>query len=168
MPSFKSEKGASLVEFVLILPLLVMFLFAIIEFSVMMYDKAVVSLGSREGARAAIVWRTDDDSFLDATEIADEVDKFLGVVGVDPPTRLISFGDKSTALQPYVIEWSPVKDSASSLWHSGPFDSSTDVYMRVRLHYRFDFLVLQALEFIGLPNNINLQGSTIMRMENPS
>lgn len=164
MISIKSEKGATLVEFVLVLPLLLLFTFAIIEFSVLMYDKAVITLGSREGARAAIVWRPNAAAFLDTTDVKDEIDKFLGVVGTDPPTRLISFGDKNTALQPYDIKWSQVKDGG---W-STPFDPIVDEYMKVRIQYRYDFMVLHALGFIGFPDGITLQGETIMRMEDPS
>lgn len=165
MTMIKSEKGATLIEFVLVLPLLVLFLFAIIEFSVLMYDKAVITLGSREGARAAVVWRPETSTFLDTTEVGDEVDKFLGVVGTAPPTRLISFGDETTALQAYVIEWSPVKDGS---WDASGFDPTTDHYMRVIVRYRYDFMVLRGLDFIGFPATITLQGETIMRMENPS
>lgn len=63
MASIRSEKGGTLIEFVLVLPLLLLFTFAIIEFSVLMYDKAVITLGSREGARAAIAWRPEASSF---------------------------------------------------------------------------------------------------------
>ena len=65
MTSIKCEKGATLVEFVLVFPLLLLFTFAIIEFSVLMYDKAVITLGSREGARAAVVWRPEAEDFLE-------------------------------------------------------------------------------------------------------
>lgn len=166
MTTIKSEKGATLVEFVLVLPLLVMFLFAIIEFSVMMFDKAVVGLGSREGARAAIVWRPDT-SFLNVADVRAEVDQFLGVVGGGAPTRLISFGDKTTALENnHVIGWSANKDDP--LPWSNVFDPDVDEYVRVYVEYRYDFLVLKALSFIGLPDFITLKGTTIMRMENPS
>lgn len=170
MTLIKSEKGATLIEFVLVLPILVMFLFAIIEFSVMMYDKAVVTLGSREGARAAVVWRPETNFFLDTTEVGVEIDHFLGVVGTDPPTRLISFGNATTALDSYIIEWSPPMD-INGLWNwdSSSYDPSTDEYMRVIVRYRYDFMVLRYIpEFIGLPDNITLQGETIMRMENPN
>lgn len=170
MTSIKCEKGATLVEFVLVLPLLLLFTFAIIEFSVLMYDKAVITLGSREGARAAVVWRPDPTEFLDKPAVMGEVDKFLGVeVDGTAPSRLISFGDKNTALLDYVVQWSPVKDSWPPI--TSPieeFDSDTDVYMRVIIRYRYDFMVLQALLSNFFPDGLTLQGETIMRMENPS
>lgn len=171
MTTIKCEKGATLIEFVLVLPLLLLFTFAIIEFGVLMYDKAMITLGSREGARAAIVWRPDADSFLDTDAIEDVADNFLGVVDSDPPSRLISFGDVTTSLRPYVIQYSPAKDEWPPIT-SPPtemtFDPDTHEYMRVIIQYRYDWLVLQALGFIGFPDGLTLQGETIMRMENPS
>ena len=40
------QRGAALVEFTLVVPLLLMILFGIIEFSVLLYDKAVVTNAS--------------------------------------------------------------------------------------------------------------------------
>jgi hypothetical protein len=51
-----NQKGASAVEFAIVLPLLVVFLFGIIEFSVLFFDKAVITNASREGARYGIVY----------------------------------------------------------------------------------------------------------------
>ena len=50
----KSQKGATAVEFAIVLPLLLILVFGIIEFGVMFYDKAVITNASREGARAGI------------------------------------------------------------------------------------------------------------------
>ena len=50
-----SQKGASLVEFALVLPLLMLILWGIIEFGLLLYNKQVITNASREGARAGIV-----------------------------------------------------------------------------------------------------------------
>ncbi|MFT5728447.1 MAG: Flp pilus assembly protein TadG [Desulforhopalus sp.] len=174
MTTIKCEKGATLVEFVLVLPLLLLFTFAIIEFGILMYDKAMITLGSREAARAAIVWRPNNaplPTFLDTTAIEVVADNFLGVVGLKPPSRLISFGDETTSLGPYVIQWSSDKDNwpvITSPPVAMTFDPDTHEYMRVIIQYRYDWLVLQALWFIGFPEGLNLAGETIMRMENPN
>ena len=49
----KGNNGASAVEFAVVLPLLVL-PFGIIEFSLALYDKAMITNASREGARAGI------------------------------------------------------------------------------------------------------------------
>jgi Flp pilus assembly protein TadG len=49
------QSGQSVVEFALILPLLVLFLVAILEWGLVLYDKAIITNAAREGARAGIV-----------------------------------------------------------------------------------------------------------------
>ena len=51
-----NERGASAVEFAIVLPLLVLILWGILEFSILLYDKAMITNLSREAARAAIVF----------------------------------------------------------------------------------------------------------------
>ena len=45
-----SQKGASLVEFALVLPLLMLILLGMIEFGLLLYNKQVITNASREGA----------------------------------------------------------------------------------------------------------------------
>lgn len=47
--------GAAAVEFALILPILLLVFFGMIELSLALYDKAILTNASREGARAGIV-----------------------------------------------------------------------------------------------------------------
>ena len=56
----KKEEGASAIEFALVLPLLLVLVFGIIEFSILFYDKAMLTNASREGARVGIVYRYQD------------------------------------------------------------------------------------------------------------
>ena len=51
MTMWKNNKGASAVEFALVLPILIVLLFGIVEFGLLMYNKAVITNASREGAR---------------------------------------------------------------------------------------------------------------------
>lgn len=63
----KTQSGQSAVEFALVLPLLLILLMGIMEFGLVLYDKAVITNAAREGARAGIVyldpsnWKTDSD-----------------------------------------------------------------------------------------------------------
>lgn len=54
----KMQSGLSMIEFTLILPILLVLLVGIIDISVMLYDKAVITHASREGARYGVVLRT--------------------------------------------------------------------------------------------------------------
>jgi len=49
MKLLKNHRGTSLVEFVIILPVLMVILFGIVEFGIILYDKAVITNASREG-----------------------------------------------------------------------------------------------------------------------
>ena len=51
-------RGASMIEFALVLPLLLLLVFGIVEFSVALYDKAVITNASREGARKGVIFRS--------------------------------------------------------------------------------------------------------------
>jgi Flp pilus assembly protein TadG len=51
-------RGVVAVEFALILPLLLILLLGMVEVSLMLYDQAIITNASREGARAGIVLRT--------------------------------------------------------------------------------------------------------------
>jgi Flp pilus assembly protein TadG len=53
--TMNSQRGAAVVEFAFVLPLLLVILFGIIEFSFLLYDKAMLTNASREGARVGIV-----------------------------------------------------------------------------------------------------------------
>src|SRR4030042_4241127 len=84
---WKNQDGASAVEFALVLPILILVIFAIIEFSVALYDKTMITNASREGARAGIAFRippvTDE-------EIGNVVNTYLG-------SSLITFGTPAAA-----------------------------------------------------------------------
>jgi Flp pilus assembly protein TadG len=61
MTAWRNHRGASAVEFALVLPILMVLLFGIIEFGLLMYNKAVITNASREGARAGIVFSPRPD-----------------------------------------------------------------------------------------------------------
>ena len=52
-----SQRGTSAVELALILPVFLLLVFGMMELSVALYDQAVITNASREGARAGVVLR---------------------------------------------------------------------------------------------------------------
>ena len=149
----RSESGVSAVEFALISPLLFVLTFGIVEFGILLFDKAVVTNASREGARAAIVYNTDGTDYTPITEqvIRDVVTSYangylvnLGVPGNSP----LSAADIDIVYDP----GTPV--------------SGGDV--TVAVNYTYDFLVFPNLSrLIGgsFTGTIDLIGTTVMRME---
>ena len=61
--NYRCQQGTSLVEFAFVAPFFLLLLFGIIEFSVILFDKATITNASREGARVGILFRDGDRSF---------------------------------------------------------------------------------------------------------
>ena len=55
LPKTRRSRGMAAVELALVLPLFLVMVFGMVEFSLMLYDKAVITNASREAARAGIV-----------------------------------------------------------------------------------------------------------------
>lgn len=84
--SLHKQKGAEVVEFALTAVLLFILLFGMIEFSVALYDKAVLTNASREGARTGILFRpaprdlvAEDDAIEQA--VRDYAEQYLISLG---------------------------------------------------------------------------------------
>ena len=139
--TIKDQKGATAVEFALILPLLIFLLFGIIEGGLLLYNKQIITNACREGVRAGIVVRQPR---LTDGEIATVVDQYA-------QHYLITFGAgtiNSDAILPVYSD---------SDRNPGVF--GTDLIMDVT--YPYNLLVLSAFGF----GQITLHARTIMKME---
>ena len=76
-----NERGASAVEFALLLPVLMLVLFGTIEFGMVMYSREVLTNASREGARAGIVQQIPKPT---AGQIQAVVTNYLTGTGINP------------------------------------------------------------------------------------
>jgi Flp pilus assembly protein TadG len=139
MHKVAEERGAAAVEFAIVLPLLVVFLFGIIEFGIIFYDKAMITNASREGARKGIVFR---DPRVTVSEIQGVVDNYSS-------GKMITFGSSAA----------PVTTVTS-----GACVNHND-QLTVNVTYQYDFLLIP--NFLGgvLPNSITLEAATEMRCE---
>jgi Flp pilus assembly protein TadG len=134
----KNNQGAAAIEFAFILPVLILMLFGIIEFSVLLYDKAMITNASREGARAGMVYSFPTP--VPDTEIRNVVNNYCA-------TNLITFGPAAT----------PTTTIAKTVETFGDA-------IRVRVTYPYNFLVLP--NFVaGLVGGSTVSAETVMRME---
>lgn len=101
-------------EFAIILPLLVLFVFGIIEFSIMFYDKAVITNASREAARAGIVFAIPRPQDPEIRDVA--INYF--------ENRVITFGSPSWDIPPITPCVNPGDE------------------LTVRVDYEYDFLLV--------------------------
>jgi len=72
----------AMVEFVIILPILLMIVFAIVEFGVLFGRWQTVSNAAREGARTAIVFRTNCSTSSVEAEVRDRVKDYASPLGI--------------------------------------------------------------------------------------
>ena len=136
---FNNKNGTAIVEFAIVLPILLLILMGIIEFSLILYDKAVLTNASREGARAGIVSQSPrvPDEY-----IQDVVKKYC-------KDFLITFGADT-------LEYGDIVISRTG--------SSFGDDLTVTVTYRYDFLVLPSFMTTAL-GPINLVAQTLMKFE---
>lgn len=100
------QRGASAVEFAIILPILSLLVIGIIDFGLLLYNKAVLTNASREGARAGIVQSTPRVSVpaIESVVISYCQNNLIDFSGVTPkavtftppPVSCTAFGDDLT------------------------------------------------------------------------
>jgi len=139
-----NQKGAAAVEFALVLPVLLVLVFGIVEFSVALYDKAVITNASREGARAGIIYRVP--SMTDA-ELSQEISNIIITYCQQNPP--LTFG-------------TPAQVTTTSWRETG---ASGDDYLTVQVQYQYGFLIIPKFVTGITGGGIQLNAQTIMRME---
>lgn len=82
-----NERGAAVVEFALVVPMLLAILFGIIEFSILFYDKAVITNASREAAREGILYRDPRPTEAELQTVVNNYtqDRLISLSVVAPP-----------------------------------------------------------------------------------
>jgi hypothetical protein len=144
----KNRNGASAVEFAIVLPLLLCLVFGIVDYSLALYDKGVITLASREGGRAGIVFRYDpvNEVYNPLTE-----DDIIAIVKIITDNFLIPYGSSAT-----------IKVTRADNDGSGDISPGDDLIVTVR--YEYGYLVLP--NFVtNISGPINLVARTEMRME---
>lgn len=134
----RAERGAAAVEFALVLPLLLLVVFGIVELSVALYDKAMLTNASREGARAGVVLRNPKPTEQD----------IVNVVRAYCENYLVAFGATTT----------PTVTVLSGL--GGAFGTP----LSVKVSYQYSGLGLGAI-LSAITGPIELGATTVMNNE---
>lgn len=154
---YRSEKGVSAVEFALVAPMLFVLTLGLIEFALLLFDKAVITNASREGARAAIVYNCDTSDYLPVS-----ITDIKNIVRQYAEGYLINLGVSGNQ---------DITDADINVTYDGPSgsgvpESGGDVTVTVT--YDYDFLVFPDMtQLLGgtIDDEIQIVGTTTMRME---
>ena len=149
----KSQKGTAAVEFAIVLPLLVLLLFGIIEFSTVYYDKAVITNASREGARAGIVYFYDVD-------VEEQDRKTYALANAEYAARKYC-GNATTS--PLITFAAGVPTVTVNATLEGVGESGDNLTVAVGYHY--DYLVIPNFATGLDEGGIYLEARTVMRLE---
>ena len=139
----RRQGGGEIVEFAILAPLLFVLLFGIIEFSLALYNLAILTNASREGARLGILWTND---LSDQDSVEDDMESRI-IALVD---NVIYFGSPPTIV--------PECEIGS--------ESGKDATCEVEFDHKF--LVLSPLISLingSFSNTLPLKSKTTMRME---
>ena len=158
---FFNQKGATAVEFAIVLSLLITLIFGIIEFGLFIFNRQVITNAAREGARAGIVARPER---LPNVGIPPDVG-ISDVVIAFAEQHLVTFGNTEN---PLTITIKPVDNDLSDGFDPDThrcvvfeFKDAAGVFHRCDLEVTVDY----KYEFLFLPYKINLQAISVMRME---
>lgn len=131
------QRGTSVVEMAIVLPLLLMLVFAIGEFGMMYTQWQTLTNAAREGARIGVVWRGGTCVAADVTtEIQNAVNQYMVNTGV--PTATITTSSTGVC-------------------------TGSGTQLRVSAQVPYAFAAMPGLA--GLQSSINLGASSTMRNE---
>lgn len=148
--SWMSQQGTTAVELAIVLSLLVLLIFAIIEFGLYMFNRQVITNTAREGARAGIISRPVRLSNGDITNVVLNYSQ----------QHLVTFGEDTLEVDDITIK--PIDDDLND-----GFNPATHRCVRfgcdleVQIDFTYDFLFLKT---IGI-NTLNIKSLTSMKME---
>lgn len=145
------ERGASVIEFAVILPLLLIIFAGTVEFGIILYDKAMLTNAVREGARYGIA----DGDTLPSGQYR-TVPEITTVVTNYCTARLINFGSAAPTVNvtPKAPDGSTVSTASVAFGYSLTVDAT----------YPYNFLFVP--NFIPvLPQTLTLHARVLMRYE---
>lgn len=160
----RDQNGAAALEFVFVLPILILFLFGIIEFGLLFYNKSVITNASREGARVGIL-HVRDPKLIDKN--ADDVDPLPKNAVYDAVNQycsdyLISFGTSP----PLSINIDPSDQEYLC--------NNDEEYVTVTIQYPYHFLMFPDIVafffknkpgFVDGEGNLTIPAQTVMRCQ---
>jgi Flp pilus assembly protein TadG len=132
----RAQAGTSTVEAVIVLPVMLLLVFAICELGIVFTRSNSLTNAVREGARAGVVFRVPCDAGPVTTQVMTTVSSFAGSSGIDPATITTTVTGACTG---------------------------TGTQLTVDATVPYNFVALDSLA--GLAPSLNLTARTVMRNE---
>lgn len=136
-----SQKGLAMIEAAIILPLFLLVMFAIMEFGLVLYDKAVITNASREAARSGIALRSPKLTKAEIETVA--TDYCTANLANFNPANLTVNADQ-------------------------PDPPNFGTPLKVEVTYQYDFVLGNFFSFLSggvIPNSLTLPAETSMNNE---
>lgn len=121
----KNEKGQSIVEFALVLPVLILILVGIIEFGWLFNGKITLTSAAREGARVAAIIKNETT----ATAAVNETANLSGLTINSVQYSYITGGPNNVNRVKVEVEGS--MNPLVGMFITGPVDMASEAFMRV-------------------------------------
>lgn len=155
--SWMSQNGATAVEFAIVLPLLVLLIFAMIEFGLYLFNRQVITNAAREGARFGVVARPVRYSNEQIREkVLDYSEQYL-----------VTFGGTNLP----TVTLKPIDDDTSDGFNPTThrcvdfkYESGGNFYrcdLKVQVDFKYNFLFLKT---IGI-DHLDIRSVAVMKME---
>lgn len=151
----RSERGAAMAEFAILLPVLSILLFGIVEFGLLLYDQAVITNASRVGARFATAY--DPLKLVKSpSDVCDAVRDYV-------------YSPNATAVnRKLILATFPKREFTCADVAPVPEGEPGTFKWTVTVTYPYNFLVLSPLIRLfdpDFPGTLNLTARTVMRNE---
>ncbi len=155
----RNEKGQSLVEFALVLPVLALLILGIIDFGMLFHSYVTVNTAAREGARQGIVQKNNDGTNTDYLTVVNAARRVTRTL-LDEEARLNIWIDESD-------ESGELKDENKAFEAGNPGKTkNVELPSEMRVTVTYDYALITPLPaFTGIRNTWTLKGQITMVRE---
>lgn len=101
---FRNQRGQAMVELALVLPVLLVLFMGVVEFGRIFHSYLIITNASREGARVAIVGKSDIKITERISEAAAGLDITKLEISIDPDSETRKTGDLATVQVSYSLD----------------------------------------------------------------
>jgi Flp pilus assembly protein TadG len=145
--TLRGGKGATLVEFALVFPMLMVLIFGIMDFGMYFFVQHSLQFATREGVRLALVGRTINDAG------GNPMTREASIVQMIRDRASIAVRPSSVSVSIYPVD---VTFADPSNWQTTQNAGQPGSYMRIRTRYNYQFITPFALVGYVIPSRLRV------------